>query len=66
MYITVGQATREESSLGSKRAVAVVRSRIRTGGRDSSRTVAVEMEIYTGETGNDRTGGQAETMDSGE
>ena len=45
---------------------AVVRTHIRKGDRDNISMVAAETEIESGETGTNRTGGQTETMDSGE
>ena len=55
----------EEISIGISRLVAAVGTITRTGDRDSIITDAVETEIYTGETGTTRTGGQEEAMDNG-
>ena len=48
MSITAIWDKKEEISLGSTRAVAAVRTLIRTGGRDSSILDTAEAEIDTG------------------
>ena len=66
MSITVGRATMEEIPIEIAISVAAVGTITKTGDRDSIITEAVQAEIDARETGTTRTGGQAETMGSGE
>ena len=66
LSITSGQVKKEETLLGSARAVAMDIISTKTDGRDSRNTVRVEAEVDTGETGTCIIGRQVKKMDSGE